>query len=177
MGVAGLAMRPARVKDVIADIHTINKDYGVTSEVKWSTAKARREDIYKAYIDFLFALISTNSAHLHIHFVPMCKYAHNISGSRHYVDTISKQFYQLFLHRAARYYGATCKIMIRPDKGDCTSYLPNIMDGLNHESQSTFRLLFEPFTNIEPRGAALGASHCWRARTSPRTSPPRTLCL
>jgi hypothetical protein len=25
------------------------------------------------------------------------------------------------------------------------------MDGLNHESQAKFRLLFEPFTNIEPR--------------------------
>jgi hypothetical protein len=34
MAVAGLAMRPARVKEVIADIHTINKDYGVTAEVK-----------------------------------------------------------------------------------------------------------------------------------------------
>jgi hypothetical protein len=151
MGVAGLAMRPARAKEVIADIHTINKDYGVTSEVKWNTAKARRKDVYKAYIDLLFALISTNSAHLHIRFVPMHMYAHNISGSRNYVDTISKQFYQLFLHRAARYYGEHCKIMIRPDKGDCTSYLPKIMDGLNHESQAKFRLLFEPFTNIEPR--------------------------
>jgi hypothetical protein len=81
----------------------------------------------------------------------MQQYAHNISGARHYVDTISKQFYQLLLHRAARYYGDRCKIMIRPDKGDCTSYLPQIMDGLNHESQAKFKLLFEPFINIEPR--------------------------
>lgn len=151
MAVAGLAIRPERAKKVISDINEINRLYGVVSEVKWATAKPRRKDVYKAYIDILFNLTTTGAAHFHIRFVQMSEYAHNISGPRRYVDTISKQFYQLLLHRPARYYGNKCIIRVRPDKGDCTAHLPQIMNALNNEAKASFRLLFEPFGDVQPR--------------------------
>ena len=149
MAVAGLAIRPDRMKEVIAEITAVNREYGVTSEVKWSTAKPRRQDIYRAYIDILFNLINANQAHFHIRFVPMSEYEHSASGKRLFVDTISKQFYQLLLHRPAKRYGGKCIIRVRPDKGDCTSELLFIIDALNREAKSRHRLLFEPFGDVQ----------------------------
>ena len=74
MAVAGLAILPARMREVIAEITAVNREYGVTAEVKWSTAKPRRNDVYRAYIDLLFNLLDNNQAHLHIRFVPMSLY-------------------------------------------------------------------------------------------------------
>jgi len=97
-----------------------------TSEVQWKSAKKRRDNIYKSYINLLFDLIKKNTIHVHIRFAPA-------NGKSNKPEDISKAFYQLLLHRAGRYYSADAKIRVRPDNGCCTEYLPKMLVGLNND--------------------------------------------
>jgi hypothetical protein len=138
MAVGGLAIRRDRATELAADIHAINKAYGVKSEVKWATVKKRRTDVHKAYVNYLFTLVENKQAHLHIRFSPFKEYDHKASGPRRETDTVSKAYYQLLLHRVGRYYGGKHDVLVRPDNGDCTSYLRSMRDSLNGDIHGRF---------------------------------------
>lgn len=153
MAVGGLAVRPERATKIEIDLKEIKRSCGVAldSEIKWSKCKKRYKSVHAAYIDYMFGAISRGEVHLHIRLSPFKAYDHNASGDRLETDTISKAFYQLLLHRAGRYYGKRCRILVRPDAGDCTAYLPKILEGVNTAACSTFRLPSRPFVEIAPR--------------------------
>jgi len=150
MGIGGLAVRPSRAAQIEKDLLEINRAYGVTSEVMWKCAKARRDDIYRAFIDLLFHLVEEKQVHLHLRFSPITEYDHNQSGPRRNLDTVSKAFYQVLLHRAGRFYGHKCKILVRPDNGSCTSYLPKMLAGLNADTSLKYGYRRAAFATIEP---------------------------
>lgn len=150
MGIAGLAVRPNRAAELTTILREKDAEYGVTSEVMWKAAKKRRDDIFRYYIDFLFDAIENNLINFHIRFTPIYRYDHSLSGPRKHIDTISKSFYQLLLHRAGRFYSQSCDIHIRPDNGSCTEYLPKMIPGLNSECRSRFNGN-HPFKTIMPQ--------------------------
>lgn len=150
MAVGGLAIRASRAAKIEADIFAINKAYGVSSEVKWQTAKKRRDNVHLAYIDLLFKLVRDNQAHFHVRICPFSEYDHKISGDRKETDTISKSFYQLLLHRAGRFYANSCSILVRPDNGDCTSYLKEMITALNGDIRKKFSVDRDPIRDLSP---------------------------
>ncbi|MER8645748.1 hypothetical protein [Mesorhizobium sp. M1252] len=83
------------------------------------------------------------------------KYDHSASGRRKETDTISKAFYQLLLHRPGRYYGDVRRLLIRPDMGECTAYLPAMMMGLNTDICQRFELKARPVASIVARDSKL----------------------
>jgi hypothetical protein len=93
--------------------------------------KKRRHNVHRTYIEYLFALIESNRAHLHVRFAPFGRYDHKLSGRNARLDTVGKMHYQLILHRALRYYGDDCDLHIYPDNGVCTEKLPDMKDFLN----------------------------------------------
>lgn len=138
MGIGGLAVRPSRAAQIGRDLKAINAAYGVTSEVMWKAARPRRDDIFRTYIELLASMIRDGQVHVHIRFMPIRKYDHSLSGPRTHIDTISKAFYQILLHRAGRFYGMKCRIHVRPDNGCCTDYLPKMLPGLNTDISKRF---------------------------------------
>lgn len=153
MAVGGLAVRPERASKIESDLAALNADCGLShdTEVKWSKCKKRYKSIHAAYIDYLFDAVAAGQVHFHVRFSPFKAYDHSASGRRLETDTISKAFYQLLLHRAGRYYGSKCRLLVRPDAGDCTSYLPSVMEGLNTDVCRVFSLGSRPFIDIAPR--------------------------
>lgn len=149
----GLAIRADKAERIVTDIHAINEAFGVRSEVKWSRAKRRRNCFHKAYIQLLASLVREKIAHFHVRFIPFDEYDHRSSGDRLETDTISKSYYQLLLHRAARYYGSRCRIHARMDDGECTSHLPRMIGALNRDAMTKFNLESAPFATIEPRNS------------------------
>lgn len=130
MAIGGLAVSKRRVPEVNAHLKAINEECGVTSEIKWSTAKKRRISVHTRYVDYLFDLIDARQAHFHIRFAPFGVYRHKESGDRGRTDTVSKMYWQMLLHRPIAFYGPKVPIHIHPDHGDCTSYLPAMRNQL-----------------------------------------------
>ena len=154
MAVAGLAIRRSRVPNIVRDLAAINASCGVISEVKWSTAKTRRVSVHKQYADYLFKLLRDRQAHFHIRFAPFNDYNHRDSGPRKRVDTVSKMYYQLLLHRAVGFYGKHCKLYVHPDNGDCTAYLPMMRNQLCAAGFTQKRAKPDCVKAIEPRDSA-----------------------
>ncbi|MEY9198429.1 hypothetical protein ABIA16_003545 [Sinorhizobium fredii] len=111
----------------------IKERHGKTGEVKWKNAKSRRGRVHREYIDLLFEMVEMGRIHLHIRFSRMSEYDHKLSGPRRKVDTVSKAFYQLLLHRPLKFYREKADIYIYPDDGECTIDLPNNIGALHRE--------------------------------------------
>jgi len=154
MAVGGLAIVRGRIANVVADLREIDGENGIISEVKWTTAKKRRVSVHSLYAEYLARLIRAGHAHLHIRFAPFNEYDHRNSGPRGRIDTVSKMYYQLLLHRAAAFYGRKCAVYVHPDNGDCTSYLPLMRDQLCAAAYQTKRCLPNCVRAIEPRDSA-----------------------
>jgi len=131
--VAGLAMPRQIAAAATKDLQEINTSLGRDGEVKWSKAKSFGGKVQRRYIEYLFDQIDAGRMHFHIRFTPMNEYDHNLSGDRKRLDTVSKSFYQLFLHRAVRLYGRE-HIHIIADDGCCTSRLPEFHGALDADS-------------------------------------------
>ncbi len=132
MSVGGMAVNKQTVPRIARDIHRINP--GLKSEIKWENANWRGGVIHRAFIDLLFSLVEQNLLHFHIRFAPFSEYDHARSGERRRHDTVSKMYYQLLLHRPIRHYGDKANLYIYPDDGDCTSYLPNMIEALHNDA-------------------------------------------
>ena len=149
MAVGGLAINQDATPYILGELATINDDYKVISEVKWETAKSRRANTHMAYIDLLFRLIKEGRAHVHIRFAPFKEYDHSLSGHKKRAATVGKMHYQLLLHRALRFYGQSCELIIHPDNGDCTADLPRLVDSLNIDGRAKHGLRTSPVKRIE----------------------------
>ena len=152
MGIGGLAVAPARAALIAKEMEQLKAARRVPlhSEVKWTKAKSK-PDLCRDYLDLMERLIVANHVHFHVRFSPFQEYDHNVSGDRKETDTVSKAFYQLLLHRAGRFYGKQAKILVRPDAGDCTSYLPNVMAAVNVDISLKYKVQHDAITNIQAR--------------------------
>jgi len=131
MAVAGIAVAQEAIPYILGKMTTIREKYGKQGEVKWKNAKSRNGVVHEAYIRLLFDLIEENRLHFHIKFARMDEYDHKLSGPRRKIDTVSKSFFQLLLHRPVAYYGHEADIHIHPDDGNCTAQLKDQIGALN----------------------------------------------
>lgn len=153
MAVGGLAVSRRMVRTIARDLSELNRTHGVVSEVKWENAKRRRVSIHQLYVDYLFELIASGSAHLHIRFAPFKRYDHRKSGKRGRIDTVSKMYFQLLLHRPVRYYGRHRALYVFPDDGECTAELPDLRNGLCSLGQKKHNALPNCVKEISPRSS------------------------
>lgn len=149
LAVGGVAIRAERANEIRSDLRDICQQCSVPHEVKWSNTKARRDNVHKAFVDYLFSLIDEGMAHFHIRFSRMSDYNHQLSGMRRKIDTISKAYFQLLLHRPGQYYSEDCDIFVHPDNGDCTSLLLTHKGALNAHCVSRYGS--GSFRHIAPR--------------------------
>lgn len=153
MGLGGLAVDLTAAIELEENFSRIREDCGVQGEVKWSKAKARRDSVHRRYAHFLHALTVQRIVDLHLIFVPMEKYFHRASGDLKRTDTVSKQYYNMILHRPIRFYGWDYDIHVRPDNGECTERLPSFRAALNREGERRFGIN-ESVQSIEPSCSA-----------------------
>lgn len=154
MAVAGLAVNKNAVPKIVSDLKSIKSASPKRGEIKWANAKSYGGRTHKAYIDYLFELIAANTAHFHIRFSPMAQYNHEQSGPRKRIDTVSKSFYQLLLHRPIRHYGEHAHLHIYPDDGECTAMLPSLMGALATDEFLKFERAECCIQEISPRNSA-----------------------
>lgn len=144
MAVAGIAVTRDAIPYIIGKMKPIAEKYGKTGEVKWKNAKFCGGMVHEGYIRLLFELIKEGRLHFHIRFSRMDEYDHKLSGPRKKLDTVSKSFYQLLLHRPLAYYGNKADLHIYPDDGSCTRLLPDQIKPLHIESGRTSVKVIQP---------------------------------
>ncbi len=136
MAVGGIAVNMNSIGDIESKITDIRTKLSLKSEIKWSNIKARRDNGHLAYAELLKELIQSNNVHFHIRFQRIQEWDHYRAGPRRKIDTVSRAYYQLALHRPIAFYGATSDIHIRPDNGECTERLHEYMGHLNAEAKN-----------------------------------------
>lgn len=134
MAVAGIAVARKAIPYIIERMTPIREKYEKAGEVKWKNAKYCGGMVHEGYIRLLFELIDEGRLHFHIRFSRMDEYDHKLSGPRKKLDTVSKSFYQLLLHRPVNYYGKEVDLHVYPDDGSCTRLLPEQIGALHYES-------------------------------------------
>ena len=126
------------IPKIVSDLQLIKAKVGKTGEVKWANAKSFGGVVHRGYIDYLFLLLGSRKAQFHIRFSDMNEYDHGLSGPRKKVDTVSKSFYQLMLHRPVKYYHGKANVHVYPDDGCCTEQLPDQLPKLKNDAWTKF---------------------------------------
>lgn len=135
MAVGGIAVAREAIPYILGRMKPICEQYNKTGEVKWKNAKYCGGMVHEGYIRLLFDLIKEGRLNFHIRYSRMDEYDHKLSGPRRKLDTVSKSFYQLLLHRPIAYYGHKADLYIYPDDGNCTRLLPDQIGALHYESK------------------------------------------
>lgn len=135
MAVGGIAINMATISQIEEKITQIRDRLSLTHEIKWSNVKARRDNGHLAYAELLHELVEANNIHFHMRFQRIQEWDHQRSGPRRKVDTVSRAYYQLSLHRPVAFYGAQADLHLRPDNGECTSRLHEFIGHLNTQAR------------------------------------------
>jgi hypothetical protein len=121
MVAGGLAVAGNRINEIEDQIATIRADAGIRSEFHWSEYRGgAKRQAYENLVRYGFDPINKRKAALHVIIAPFKGYDHKAVEGENKDTSVNRMYYQLFLHRIARYYGKTRAIHIRLDAGnDC----------------------------------------------------------
>lgn len=121
MVAGGFAIAGARINEVEDRIATLREEAGIRSEFHWSKYRGgKRRAAYEALIRYAFELVNRRQAALHIIIADFDHFDHRAVEGENRDTSINRMYYQLLLHRVARYYGDKRAIHVRLDAGnDC----------------------------------------------------------
>ncbi len=136
--VGGLACRPERLTTIDEEVNRLKAEAGYGSEIKWEKVSQRYLPFFRSAADYFFSLVEANQAHFHVVICDFHAYDHRRHNDGAKDKSVSKTYYQLFLHRLCKLYGGTCELHFRPDGGSCTSELPRFLGTLNRHSRERF---------------------------------------
>jgi len=118
MVAGGFAVAGNRINEIEDHIATLRDDAGIQSEFHWASYRGRqRQAAYEALVRYGFDLINKRKAALHIIIAKFAGYDHRAKPGESKDTSISRMYYQLCLHRLARYYGSKRAIHVRLDAG------------------------------------------------------------
>lgn len=156
MVVGGIAIRTTRYKDIEADIQKIKSAAGIKSEMKWSKYRGgARRVAYQAMVDLFFALIENRHAAFHCLIANFGDFTHGFVPDGSPDQSVSRMYYQLLLHRPARYYGKACRIMVYPDKGQDSSQLQNFRRPLCFDAYQRYETAVGCVSAIQPQDSEM----------------------
>lgn len=117
----GFAVAGNRISEVEDQIALLREDAGIKSEFHWSAYRGgHKQAAYESLIRYGFDLINKRKAALHIIAANFSAYNHKSTPGDNKDTSINRMYFQLFLHRVAKFYGQSRQIHIRLDAGnDC----------------------------------------------------------
>ena len=122
MVAGGFAVAGSRIAEIEAHISKLRTDAGMTSEFHWSGYRGghRKGKAYRALVDYAFDLLKAHHAALHVIIARFQGYNHKKNNGENKDTSVNRMYYQLLLHRVAKFYGHSCAIHVRLDAGnDC----------------------------------------------------------
>jgi len=119
MVAGGFAVSGGRIQEIEDKIASLREEAGIKSEFHWSSYRGgKRKDAYEALIRYAFELVNSRKAALHVIIAKFEGYNHRARVGENKDTSINRMYYQLLLHRIARYYGDRRAIHVRLDSGN-----------------------------------------------------------
>ena len=119
MVAGGFAVSGNRINEIEDTIATLRDDAGIRSEFHWADYRGgRKRAAYESLIRYGFELVSKRHAALHVIIAKFGGYNHRQAPGDSHDTSVNRMYYQLFLHRLAKFYGGKRRIHIRLDAGN-----------------------------------------------------------
>lgn len=122
MVAGGFVVGGEYVAEIDTEIEAIRSEACMSSEFHWSNYRGglRKEKAYKAVIDLGFSLMRKGHERgaFHTIIAKFEGYDHRRGGGQNKDTSVNRMYYQLCLHRLARFYGHARQIHVRLDAGN-----------------------------------------------------------
>lgn len=119
MVAGGLAVSGNRISEVESKIAALRQEAGIKSEFHWAAYRGgEKRQAYEALVDYAFELVRNRHAALHVIIPKFEGYNHKAIPGENKDTSINRMYFQLLLHRVARFYGKKRAIHVRLDAGN-----------------------------------------------------------
>ena len=151
MVAGGFAVRGSRIAEISDRIDSIRANSGMTSEFHWSEYRGGdRKAAYYELVRYAFELVKNRQAALHIIIAKFKGYPHKSKPGNTKDTSINRMYYQLLLHRIARFYGPSCAIRVRLDSGADCKDVCGLRGAICADAYKTYRTRPNCIREIEP---------------------------
>lgn len=151
MVAGGFAVRGSRIAEINERIDAIRSDANMTSEFHWSEYRGGdRKGAYEALARYAFELVSKRHAALHMIIAKFKGYPHKRKEGENKDTSVNRMYYQLCLHRVARFYGSSCAIRVRLDSGDDCKDVCSLRGAICADAYKTYKTRSNCIREIEP---------------------------
>lgn len=131
MVAGGFLVNGKRIVEIERRIAALRDLGGITSEFHWSAYRGgERRAAYEALVDYAFELIGNKQAALHVIVAKFEVYNHKARAGENKDTSVNRMYFQLCLHRLARFYGQTAAIHVRLDAGNDSKDICNMRNEL-----------------------------------------------
>lgn len=154
MVAGGFAIAGERIAEIEAHIAKLRDSAGIR-EFHWSDYRGgHRQEAYEALVQYASKLIADRHAALHIIIAKFKGYSHKAKDGENRDTSINRMYYQLCLHRPARFYGKRRAIHIRFDAGNDSADICNMRNQLCADAYRKYRTRPNCVRSIEPVNSA-----------------------
>lgn len=118
MVAGGFAVSASRIKEISEHITAIREAADI-SEFHWAEYSGRRQRAaYESLVQYAFQLVKDGHAAFHVIICPFKGYRHKAKPGEGRDTSVNRMYFQLLLHRPARFYGKKRAIHVRLDAGN-----------------------------------------------------------
>lgn len=150
MVAGGFAVAGERINEIEAHIAKLRASANIR-EFHWSEYRGgNRKAAHEALVEYAFDLIARHHAALHIIIAKFKDYRHKAKDGENRDTSINRMYYQLCLHRPARFYGKKRAIHIRFDNGNDSADICRMRNQLCADAYKKYRTLPNCVRSIEP---------------------------
>lgn len=151
MVAGGFAVSGNRIHEIEDRIATIRDDAGIRSEFHWADYRGGRKQVaYEELVRYAFDLVNKRNAALHIIIAKFSGYNHRAKKGEDNDTSVNRMYYQLCLHRIARFYGAKRSIHVRLDAGNDSKDICSMRNQLCADAYNNLKTKPNCIRSIEP---------------------------
>lgn len=150
MVAGGFAVAGKRISEIEAHIREL-RDAANIREFHWADYRGgNKQGAYEALVSYAFDLIEGHHAALHVIIAKFKGYSHKAKAGENRDTSINRMYYQLCLHRPARFYGRDRAIHVRFDAGSDSADICQMRNQLCAAAYRTYKTLPNCVRSIEP---------------------------
>ncbi len=150
MVAGGFAVAGHRIAEIERYIAALRQEHSIR-EFKWSEYRGgRKQAAYEALVDYGFRLTEQHHAALHMIIAKFKDYRHKAVPGEGRDTSINRMYFQLCLHRPARFYGKARQVHIRLDAGNDSADICRMRNQLCAAAYNTYQTRPNCVRTLEP---------------------------